>query len=113
DGAAPDGLQIHDIAVIQAKYGANHDFNSGNTTYSFDGSAYVKTVWDGAGTDTYDFTGYGSGATIDIREGETYISHAGNTHIWTAFGANIENALGGAGNDTMYGNDLANRLHGN
>ncbi len=108
---APHGLQIYDIAALQSMYGANTDFNSGNTTYSFDGSYYVKTIWDGGGTDTYDTTAYSGNTTIDLREGETNISFIGNTHIWNAFGVNIENATTGSGNDSLTGNSLANALN--
>jgi serralysin len=111
--SAPQGLQIYDIAALQSMYGANTSFNAGNTTYSYTGDHYVKTIWDGNGTDTIDASGYGSGATIDLREGVSNVSSIGNTKLWMAYNANIENATGGNGKDTLIGNGLVNTLDGN
>ncbi len=111
-GTAADGLQIFDIATLQSIYGANHNFNAGNNTYTLDGSVYRKTIWDGNGTDTYSAAGYNGNATVDLREGVDYMTTVGNTIYWTAYGANIENAVGGNGNDTLIGNGLSNQLTG-
>lgn len=107
---APQSLQIYDIATIQYLYGANYDYNSGDTTYSLTGQTKVSTTWDGAGTDTYNSTSYTGGVTLDLREGLQYVTQVGATDLWTAFGANIENAVSGSGNDYLYGNILANTL---
>src|SRR5262249_7308937 len=87
------------------------------------------TIWDGGGNDTYDMSNYANGVTIDLRPGQWSItSHnqladlaAENPGVHLARGniANaqidpnfpnetaslIENAIGGAGNDTITGND--------
>lgn len=106
--------QIYDILSLQYKYGANHDYNSGNDTYNFDGVAdSLYTIWDGNGNDTFSALSLETDVTIDIREGGAHVSHIGDSFIWVAFGANIENAVGGSGNDIIYGNDLNNALLGN
>jgi serralysin len=89
------------------------------------------TIWDGSGNDTYDFSNFSGGvvvdlspgghsitaraqlATLDTRDGTlargnvfNALLHQGNT------ASLIENALGGAGADTLSGNQAANWLSG-
>lgn len=111
-GSNPASPMLYDIAAVQALYGANHNYNSGNTTYSISSSSGIITRWDGAGTDTLSSVGYTSNVTLDLREGASYVTHVGSSHSWNAFGANIENATADSGNDTLYGNSLANVLTG-
>jgi len=116
---------LDDIAAIQQIYGANMTTRTGNTVYGFNSNAdrpwFILTtnaspaqfaVWDAGGTDTFDFSGYTSPQTIDLRPG--YFSdvggYAGNVTI--AIGAEIENAIGGSGADIITGNDLGNALKG-
>ncbi len=111
---APQTLQIYDIAAIQQVYGVNHNYHSGNDTYTINGGeAKVFTIWDGAGADAINAASYRNAATIDLREGLADVSHIGKTSFWVAFGANIENASGGSGNDAITGNALNNQLSGN
>lgn len=82
----PIGLQLLDIAAIQAIYGANYstrnelldsDPLTTGTTYGigsgFGATAatpFLYTIWDGGGTtDAIDATGYSAGVEIDLREG--------------------------------------------
>lgn len=110
---APWGFQIYDIAELQYKYGANHNFMSGNDDYILDSSSYkIWTIWDGAGFDTLNASSYTGGAKIDLREGLEHVTKVGLSSNWIAFGTNIENALGGSGKDTINGNKLANILNG-
>ena len=183
---------IHDVAVIQAKYGADMTTRTGNTTYGFNATADVTnqamrfdahkmltifTIWDAGGNDTLDLSGYNTPSVIDLRPG-TYSSAGGAGHqlslaeinannaaagfadrtdrlyhiyfegnwsdtdpttgettlvnegyswkqitgttdqflmkdnIGIAYGAIIENAIGGGGNDRINGNDVANNLKG-
>jgi serralysin len=109
---APSGLQIYDIAAIQAIYGVNTAYKSGSDTYSLTGAGKTFTIWDGGGTDTLNSSDYAGAATLDLREGVAYVTTVGATHTWNAFGARIENAIAGSGSDKLYGNDLSNRLEG-
>jgi serralysin len=109
----PVGPMLYDIAAIQYLYGANTSHNSGNTLYKFTGYAKSETIWDGGGNDTFDVSSTSSTNIIDLREGLKNFSIVGNSNIWVAFGANIENATGGAGKDTIYGNGFNNNLRGN
>ncbi len=111
--AEPATPMIYDIAAIQYLYGANHNYNAGNTIYQFNAGTGIQTIWDGAGIDTIDATSYvGGGAVVDLREGLQNVSSAGASHFWMAFGANIENIAGSAGSDALFGNALANNIVG-
>jgi serralysin len=140
---------IYDIAALQHMYGANYTTNSGNTVYSWSptsgemflngvgqgapgGNKILRTVWDGGGNDTYDFSNFATDLKIDLRPGEwttTSLAQLAKLHwdgskvavgnIANALQYNgdarslIENAVGGSGDDTIVGNQTANALKGN
>ncbi|RVM18089.1 M10 family metallopeptidase [Sinorhizobium meliloti] len=142
-------LMMYDIAALQHMYGADFTTHSGNTTYRWSptsgemftngigqgapgGNKILLTVWDGGGTDTYDFSNYATALKVDLRPGEwttTSAAQLAKLHYdgsKVAIGniANalqyqgdtrslIENAKGGAGNDAITGNAAANALWGN
>jgi serralysin len=114
---------LYDIAAIQQIYGANTSTRSGNTTYGFNSNAghsqYDLTVsdapfaiWDGGGTDTLDLSLYITNQTIRLGEGEFSSAGYMTNNIVIAYGAVIENAVGGLGNDSIYGNTANNILNG-
>ncbi|MEN8321204.1 M10 family metallopeptidase C-terminal domain-containing protein [Acinetobacter junii] len=106
-----------DIAALQAMYGLNTTARAGNDIYTFNGTEGVL-VWDGAGIDTIDASTATQAATINLTEGGW--SHIGDKSEWITrpnqltinIGTQIENAIGSTFNDTLIGNDLANRLEG-
>ena len=114
-----------DILAIQHLYGANYSWQSGDNAYSFNGAAqYFETIWDGGGNDTITYSSE-IGGIIDLREGEAsklgqpvWILRADGSqqsqvrNVWIAYGAVIENATGGSGNDDITGNAEANVLSG-
>lgn len=116
---------MDDIAAAQRLYGANMTTRTGDTTYGFNSTAgqpwfsatsgtstLIFCVWDAGGVDTLDFSGYSQNATIDLRQG-TFSSVGGMLgNVSIALGAVIENAIGGAGADTIRGNAGDNRLTG-
>lgn len=147
-GALRDGLGIErggyshtympaDIAALQHLYGANYS-DARNSRYVFDPDEHVmlETIWDGGGTDTYDFSRYDADLGIDLAPGgysttgqEPQLNRAqeiargddpvyamGAVHNALLFEGStrsiIENALGGTGDDTIFGNQVANRLRG-
>lgn len=71
----------------------------------------TKTVTDDSGTDLIDAAAVSSAVTINLNAGQT--STIANGSFVIAAGVQIENAFGGAGNDTLIGNDLGNVLRGN
>ena len=190
----PSTPMVHDVWVAQQKYGADMTTRTGNTTYGFNATGDVTnaamrfadgemltmfTIWDAAGNDTLDLSGYYTGSVIDLREGAyssaggfgaydaamagvdpstlskaDYLAfvNASNTeaglgsrtaaydlyfggraganegiawsdimgrdwlmenNIGIAYGAIIENAIGGHGNDRINGNQADNRFTGN
>ncbi|MDZ5696416.1 M10 family metallopeptidase C-terminal domain-containing protein [Chelativorans sp. M5D2P16] len=145
----PQSLMMYDIAALQHMYGANYNTNSGDTVYSWNpntGEMYIDgegqgapggnriflTVWDGGGTDTYDFSNYGTDLKVDLRPGAWTTTSVAQLAQLSQDGAHpavgnianallhnndsrslIENAKGGAGNDTITGNAAANTLWGN
>ena len=143
-------LMMYDIRAIQQMYGANFSHNSNNTTYSFStatgemfvngasqgrpgGNRIFRTVWDGNGTDTYDFSNFSNALSINLSPGAwSDLDVGGNSqraylgdgnyaraHLFNALQYNgdtrslIENASGGSGNDIIYGNSANNYLQGN
>jgi hypothetical protein len=187
---------VDDVFVIQQKYGAETHTRVGDTTYGFNATADVTntamsfhngelasvfTIYDAAGNDTLDLSGYYSDSVIDLREGayssaggfgmydatqaaldvdsltkEQFLGYinannddAGQAHrdgaydlyfggraganegipwneitnsvgtyvmeqnIGIAYGAIIENAIGGEGNDRINGNQVDNIFTGN
>lgn len=146
----PQTLMQDDIAALQYMYGANFNYNSGDTVYSWSpdtGEMFVNgagqgapsanrifmTIWDGGGTDTYDFSNYTTnlsiqldpGAWSQVDNGSTFQRSdlGGGSHFAAGSIANallyqnntaslIENAKGGTGNDKIVGNVVANLLEG-
>lgn len=102
---------VYDIAALQKIYGANMSYHTGNDTYVTN-SQLAYTIWDAGGTDTLDASAQSSAVTLDLREGQ-YSSVGMIRNIGIAFGAVIENATGGNGNDVLIGNGANNILVGN
>ena len=114
----------HDIAAIQSIYGANMATRTGDTTYGFNSNAGrpafdftqntnpVIAIWDAGGVDTLDFSGWSSNSRIDLAPGASSDGGGQTFNVQIAFGATIENAIGGAGNDSLTGNDAGNLLRG-
>ena len=129
----PETPMVLDIAAIQYIYGANLGYRTGDDVYTFDpGRPFIRTIWDAGGNDTISVANFFRGCTIDLRPGH-YSSIAipsdstagynwmtqpptptydGTDNLGIAYGATIENAVGGAGNDVLRGNDVANHLDG-
>ncbi len=107
----------YDIAALQHIYGANNNFHSEDNVYSFtegagdillDSDASVaQTIWDGGGEDTLQYVG-DEDVILDLREGSSSASEIGEQKVFIAFGANIEVAKGGNGDDKITGNFLDN-----
>lgn len=113
-----------DVAALQNRFGAVNN-NNGDNVYTLtttDAARYgFSTIWDTRGTDTISAAGLTENATIDLRPatllydalsggGVSYASLTGGFTI--ANGVEIENALGGDGDDTIVGNALDNVLDG-
>lgn len=120
----PDTFMLADYMAIHQLYGVDTNYNAGNTIYGFNASEAdsvydftenttpFMTVYDGQGTDTIDLSGYTMDQWLTLEEGvfSNVGGFTGNFSI--AYGAVIENATGGSGDDTLMGNDAANSLDG-
>ena len=120
----PETPMVDDVATVQRMYGADMSTRAGNTTYGFHSTAgraafdfshtadAIVTIWDGSGTDTIDLSGYSNGQRLNLNAGS--YSNVGEltNNLGIAFGAIIENGIGGAGNDQLIGNGVANTLSG-
>lgn len=128
----PETPMILDILTMQYLYGANTSYHRGDDVYTFDpNQPFMKTIWDAGGNDTISVANFTEPCTIslvdgtysDIRivsaplpagyTGGTTPTYEGKMNLGIAFDAYIENAIGGAGADTLIGNDLNNTLTGN
>ncbi len=114
-----------DIAVLQAKYGANLSYHTGDNTYYLPKSngtgTFYSCIWDAGGTDTIAYKG-SHPALIDLHDaslkvkpgGGGYLSYADGIYggYTIANGVTIENATGGSGDDYLRGNGADNLLIG-
>jgi hypothetical protein len=106
-----------DLAALQYVWGVSPQAHAGDTTYRLDANA-SNMLYDGSGEDTADGSLLTQNIVLDLRPGywgyidkkADLISAAGQITI--NFGSLIENATGGAGNDQLTGNELANQLLG-
>lgn len=129
DGAlhSPQTPMLNDIAVIQRIYGAETTTRIGDTTYGFNSNITdltaaiynfaqngqpILTIFDSAGTDTLDLSGWSTPSIINLAPGSFSSCNAMTNNIAIAFTCFIENAAGGGGADTISGNTLNNRLTG-
>ncbi len=116
---------LHDVAAIQAIYGADTTTRAGDTTYGFNSNAGrdvfdfnidtqpIITIWDAGGNDTVDLSGYSANQRIDLNAG-TYSDVGGMFgNFAIAFNVTLETAIGGSGSDTIVGNAANNTLKGN
>lgn len=135
DSANPITPQIADIVAVKNKYDLEFDTRTGDTTYGYgsekaefsDPSEWHEigatlTIYDAGGTDTINMSEASSNQKIDLRPGK-FSNYGGADDLVTtadtleqnmtiAPGVTIENAVGGAGNDTLTGNDANNDLNG-
>ena len=133
--------QLLDIKRLQEMYGAAPHLAEDTTYYFFeeplsnaeklseflngtDGPAYslanndtkfydgqVRAIWDSDGEDTFNAAAHIYPVAIYLEPG--YLSSiGGRNNIGIAFGAKIENAIGGRSSDTIVGNSENNKLEG-
>ncbi len=135
---SPQTPMLHDILTLQRMYGADLDTRVGDTVYGFGADASgtngtiefdfdsnrlpVLTIWDAGGSgDRLDASGFDGDQIIDLRSGafSSLSDQEGNgvleltENVSIAYGTVIENARGGRGDDTMFGNAADNRMIGN
>ena len=118
---------VADILAITSLYGIATGTRTDNTTYGFNSTANraifdaanpsgtgvpAYTIIDNGGIDTLDYSGYAANQTIDLNP-ERFSSIGGRVgNVSIARGTVIENAIGGSGNDRIFGNAADNVLTG-
>ena len=114
-----------DIVAVHDLYGTPTTVRTGDTVYGANSNAggylddlanstnsIAMTIYDNGGIDTIDlsFSGANQNITLVAEQASDVAGGIGNMFI--ARGVEIENAIGGSGNDTLTGNDLNNELSG-
>jgi serralysin len=108
-------LMLFDILALQNIYGANTATRAGDTVYGFGATAGISAaynfqtntsaavcIWDGAGTDTLNLSGYSQAQVINLNPG-TFSNVGGLTaNVSIAYNCTIENATGGSGADRFH-----------
>jgi len=133
-GATP---LLHDVAALQALYGANTATRAGDTVYGYNATAGrsvydfaawfqptltpagqtilpapIFTVWDGGGVDTLDFSATDLAVNVDLNAGAFSDAFGMTNNISIAWGVVMENAIGGGVADVLRGNTVGNSLEG-
>jgi serralysin len=117
------GLMAFDIAVIQAKYGVNEEWATGDNLYELkdvnEAGTFYSSIWDGGGSDEIRYSG-ARDSNIDLRPatlkyevgGGGWVSYAYGIYggFTIANGVTIEKATSGSGNDRLIGNAADNIL---
>lgn len=115
-----------DIAILQDKYGANSNYENGNTVYTVPSSNVAGTgyraIWDTGGNDTI-IGATGVANIIDLRPATLQVEAGGGGWVslangiyggfTIAAGVVIENATGSTSGDQLTGNRADNTLTGN
>lgn len=135
DWVGSDGVQyvpqtpmVNDVMAIQSLYGAGearpgdtiYGFGSnidglGARLYNFSNNTHpILCIYDSAGVDTLNFSGWSSDSQLDLRSGPGSFSSCNDmtSNIEIARGVLIENGVTGVGNDRLTGNEIANMLQG-
>lgn len=107
-----------DIAALQYLYGPSTKVRTGDDKYVIS-QATANFIWDGGGTDTIDGSALAQGSTLYLTPG--YWGFVGNDktstitsagQITVNFGSVIENLVGSAFADKLYGNEINNVING-
>lgn len=122
----PTTPMILDVLALQYIYGKNMATNAGDTIFPLVQTNFYLTIWDASGNDTVSSADSAVGWTIylpntqlsqlvDTKAGIAYPTSelsltSPRTLFWLA--GDIENAVGGSGDDTLMGNYASNRLTG-
>ena len=119
EGAYPQTPQtpmIHDIAAVQALYGADTTTRTGDTVYGFNSTADrdvynfainknpFLSIYDAGGNDTLDLSGFTGKSVLDLRAGalSTGYSYGDAAQLNAANGTNFSQAIWNAIYDGTY-----------
>lgn len=122
----PQTYMYADILALQYLYGVDTVTTGSADAYVYDqAERHYLAIWDYGGDDTLGVTGGTRAVKLDLTPGSwsdvgTTIQYSDNTNFFTDSNTVyitpdtiIENAYGAGGDDTLQGNDVANKLTGN
>ncbi|MEX0280535.1 MAG: M10 family metallopeptidase [Arenibacterium sp.] len=109
-GTFSNTLMLYDLLILQDIWGAP-EANTGKSVYQGPTSNALEVIWDTDGNDRLDANGRDRDVKLDLREG-AFSSFDSRDDIVIAFGATIEKATGGNGDDRLIGNASNNDLKG-
>lgn len=124
---SPQTPMVNDILALQTMYGADPTTRTGDTVYGFSSNVTgtraniynfslnlnpILTIYDAAGSDTLNLSGWSTASTVDLAPGAYSSGNSMTDNIAIAYSCNIENAICGSADDSLSGNALANRLDG-
>jgi serralysin len=124
---SPQTPMLNDIMAIQAIYGVETTTRTGDTVYGFhstggtaSGGIFdftlnknpIMCLFDSAGNDTLDLSGWNTSSTISLVPGTFSSGNSMTNNISIAYTCVIENAVGGVANDVLVGNAYDNHLDG-
>ena len=117
-----------DIAAVQQMYGVPAGSAlSGGQTFGFNcdvtdasrelfdftqDTTPVVTLWDSGGYNTLDLSGYSNASVIDLNPGGFSSCGGLVNNVGIAYGSKIDNAVGGAGDDTFVLNAFGDSVDG-
>ena len=111
-------FSVLDIAALHYLYGPSKAARASNDSYSIS-TTDSNFIWDGGGIDTITAAACNQACTIFITPGYWgYVGSSKATHITSPgqitvnFGTVIENLIGSAFGDTLFGNDVSNSISG-
>ena len=106
-----DALQLYDILALQDRWGSAEN-NTYSTRYTGPTTQTTEVIWDTHGrSDFLDAKGYAAGVSLNLNPGN-YSRFTARDDVIIAFGTSIEHARGSNHDDTLTGNELANKLIG-
>ena len=108
------------IAGLQYLYGANPNFQRGNTIYKYSNTIpFCEAIWDASGIDTINLSNFKKDLAINLNGGQlSTLSFDVADQSWSdkqhgnlgiAFNTVIENGIGGSGNVSIIGNAAKTR----
>jgi len=113
-----DWYGIYDLLALKTLYGSREQVNAGNTTHAYNDAAglVLSIIDDASGVDTLDLSALTLGATVDLRAGafssvgRNGFAGAAINNLSIDLRTVVENFVGSGHNDTVVGNDVANRF---
>jgi Ca2+-binding RTX toxin-like protein len=107
-------IAMFDKAAIHYLYGVNPNAKAGSNTYHISD----RYIWDGNGIDTITAAEQRQAVYLNLHPGSWIYAGIISDSIlapkqaFIGLGTTIENAIGGNGSDTIFGNDFDNNIQG-